>query len=202
MKVAVVGEGLTEYSCLPTVAGKLGNTVIRNVHFRGSNAGFDWEQLFRKKISPLVCAVAAASPDKIVVVLDRENRDECPAELAALGLSVILEECGHCLEGSEVSVVVADREFETMVFADYGVIDTLPILEAPVSHEFPATTDSRGVVSWLKGRFKAGNSYDKPQDGKFLAQRMDLASPDVLARCRGLRKLVKELTPPPVIGNE
>ena len=99
MRVAVVGEGLTEYHSLPTLAGRLGNDVIRRVHFRGSNAGFDWDQLFRKKIVPLVNAVATACPDKIVVVLDREDREDCPGDLAKRGLAIILEDCSYCLGG-------------------------------------------------------------------------------------------------------
>src|SRR5258708_8316620 len=88
MRVAVVGEGLTEYHSVPTLAGRLGNDVIRQVHFRGSNAGFDWDQLFRKKIVPLVNAVATASPDKIVIVLDNEQRADCPSNLAQRGLAI------------------------------------------------------------------------------------------------------------------
>ncbi len=167
-----------------------------HVHFRGSNAGFDWDQLFRKKIAPLVTAVATSGPDKIVVVLDREDRADCPGHLAKRGLAVILKECGHCLGQCSVAVIVANREFETVLFADYAAVDSLEILKRPVSDAFPATTDSQNVLSWLKGHFRSGHSYDKPRDGKSLAQRINLTDPAVQNRSRALRKLIKELTPP------
>jgi hypothetical protein len=196
LRIAVVGEGLTEYHCVPTVAGRLGNDVIRQVHFRGSNAGFDWDQLFRKRIAPLVTAVATAGPDKIVVVLDREDRTECPGDLAKRGLAIILEECGYCLEECSVAVIVANKEFETILFADYSAVDSLQILKGPVSQTFPATTDAQNVLSWLKGYFRSGHSYDKPRDGKSLAQKINLTDAAVQNRSRALRKLIKELTPP------
>jgi hypothetical protein len=197
LKVAVVGEGLTEYNCVPTLAGRLGNNIIRHVHFRGSNAGFEWDQLFRKRIAPLVNAVAASSPDKIAVVLDREDREDCPGDLAQRGLAIIQAECRHCLGNCIVAVVVSNREFETMLFADYAAVDGLESLTGPISQTFASSTDSENVVGWLKGNFKPGHSYDKPRDGKILAQRMELDNPAVLARSRCLRKLIKELTPPP-----
>ncbi len=199
MRVAVVGEGLTEYHSVPTLAGRLGNDVIRHVHFRGSNAGFDWDQLFRKKIVPLVNAVATACPDKIVVVLDREDRDDCPGDLAKRGLAIILKDCGYCLGACAVGVIVANREFETIVFADYAVVDNLGCLKGPISQTFAVSTDSQNVLGWLKGHLKPGHSYDRPRDGKILAQKMDLSSPVVLNRSRALRKLIKELSPPPEI---
>ncbi len=201
MRIAVVGEGLTEYHCVPTLAGKLGNTVIRQVHFRGSNAGFDWDQLFRKKIVPLVNAVATASPDKIVVVLDREDRADCPSDLAHRGLSIIQQDCGHYLGECTVTVIVSNREFEAILFADYAAVDSLGVLKGTVSPGFPDSTDSQNVVGWLNGHFKPGYSYDKPREGKSLAQKMNLSDEAVLARNRALRKLVKELTPPqPIVA--
>lgn len=197
MKIAVVGEGLTEYHCVPTFAGRLGNDVIRHVHFRGANAGFDWDQLFRKKIVPLVNAVAAACPDKIIVVLDREDRGDCPGDLANRGLAIILSDCGYYLGQCGVAVIVANKEFETILFADYAAVDTLGILKEPISQTFPASTDSQNVLSWLNGHYEPGHSYDKPRDGKHLAQKIDLNNPVVLNRSRGLRKLIKELSPAP-----
>jgi len=96
-------------------------------------------------------------------------------------------------------VVVANREFETIVFADYAVVDNLGCLKGPISQTFAVSTDSQNVLGWLKGHLKPGHSYDRPRDGKILAQKMDLSSPVVLNRSRALRKLIKELSPPPEI---
>jgi hypothetical protein len=194
VKVAVIGEGLTEYACLPTIAGRLNNVVVKHVHFRGCNAGIDWRLLFERRVVPLVIAVSFTEPEKIVVVLDREDRAECPSVLALQGLEVIQQSCSHRLAGCSVSVVVSNREFETMLFADYEAVVRLPFVTGVASRHFPASTDCQNVLSWIRGFCKPGYSYDKPRDGKFLAQRINLQSPEVLARSRALRKLVKELT--------
>lgn len=195
MRIAVIGEGLTEFYCVPTIAGRLSNVTIKQFQFGGSNAGLDWSQLFRRKIVKFVKIAALSAPDKILIVLDRENRDECAGVLASQGTRIILEECGYCIGSATISVIVSNREFESLLFADYQAVDSLKILDRPVSVAFPEHSDECDVVGWLRGAFKPGNNYDKVRDGKFLAQNMRLDS-NVLIRSRSACKLVKELTDP------
>jgi hypothetical protein len=194
VKVTIIGEGLTEYYCVPTLAGRLNNVVLRCFQFGGSNEGVDWDVLFHKRIVKFVKIAALSEPDKILVVLDRENRDTCPAELSAKGNEIILKECGYCLGTSTVSVVVSNRKFESLLFCDYEAVDSLGILNGPVSVGFPPSTDERNVISWLHGSYKPGYNYDKVRDGKHLAQTLRLTDNVVLARSRSMTKLVKELS--------
>jgi hypothetical protein len=193
VKIAIIGEGLTEYHCVPTLAGRLDNIVVRRYQFGGSNAGIDWSLLFHKKIIKFVRIAALSAPDKILVVLDREDRDACPADLAAAGRQIILKECGYCLGDASISVVVSNREFESLLFCDYEAVDSLRILKGPLSPSFPSVSDEKDVVGWLHGGFKPGYNYDKLRDGKYLAQTMRLDDDAVLAHSRSARKLVKEL---------
>jgi hypothetical protein len=122
-----------------------------------------------------------------------EGRNDCCGELADQGLKIIHEECEHCLGGTQVAVVVSNRAFECLLFADYAAVDKLEILKKNVSQDFPDTTDERNVISWLQGAFKPGYNYDKKRDGKYLAKSMNLSDLAVIARNRSLRKLLKEL---------
>jgi|SRR5579862_5288916 len=197
MRLAIVGEGQTEYSCLPKLAGRLGNDVVGRARTITVSSDFDWELFFEKRVAPLVLLMLGKRPEKIIVVLDREDRQECPAELARVGLRILVRDCGYCLNGCALAVVISDRKFESMLFADYAVVDTLPILARPISQDFPATTDRHSVISWLSPALVDGCSYDKVQHGAFLAQRLDVESPSVRARSRSLQKLIKELSPAP-----
>lgn len=195
MRIALIGEGQTEYFCLPKLAGRLGSDVVRRARTVTVSSDFDWPLFFEKRVVPLVFGMLDSNPDKIVVVLDREDRDECPPDLAKVGLAILQKHCGYCLGHCEVSVVISNRKFESLLFADYAAVDRLPILKQPVSHTFPETTDGRGVVQWIKPGLENGCAYDKVQHGCFLAQSMDVASEQVRQRSRSLRKLIKELTP-------
>lgn len=195
MKVALIGEGQTEYTCLPKLAGRLGNAVVGRARTLTVSSNYDWCQFFEKRVVPLVLAMLQNCPEKIVIVLDREDRDGCPPELAAQGLEVLTKHCGYCLGGCALSIVISNRKFESMLFADYSAVDELPILTQPISQNFPDTTDDRSVTSWLNPALGDGCVYDKVQHGAMLAQRIDLANPRVQERSRSLRKLVKELTP-------
>jgi hypothetical protein len=195
VRVAFIGEGHTEFYCLPKIAGRLGNVIVANAWARPVSTDFDWERFFELRVVPLVIAQAIKQPHKIVVVLDREDRDECTPDLARRGLAVILTKCGHCLGNVGVSVVISNRYFECLLFADYTAVDGLKILRGPVSHSFPDHTEGERVLGWLrKGVLRAGCAYHKIRDGMFLAGRVDLLSEAVLARNRSLRKLVSELT--------
>lgn len=192
MKVAIIGEGQTEFYCVPKMAGRLGNVVVGCVWTRTVSTRFDWERFFELRVVPLVLAMLAKRPEKIVVVIDRGDRTDCSPDLAERGLTVIAGRCAHCLGDCSVSVIVSDKRFECLLFADYNRVDQLRILNGPRSHTFPTTTDSQNVLNWIKPALRRGSAYHKIRDGMFLAQGMDLQNPQVQGRNRSLRKLVHE----------
>ena len=194
MKIALIGEGETEFDCLPTMAGRLGNVVVRCGHIGGADEDTEWGSLIERKVAPLVASYSLAQPEKIVVVLDREGRAPCCGNLAAEGVNAIRRRCGYLLGTCGLTLVMSNRRFEALLFSDYDAVDSLPVLRGRVSHQFPEVTDEHNVVSWVHEGLRAGLSYDKRRDGKFLAQRMRLEHPDVLRRNKSLRKLIKELS--------
>lgn len=195
MRVAVIGEGQTEYYCLPTIAGRLGNTVLGQAHIRGSNAGFDWDNLIRTRVAPYVHVMAVRRPDKIVIVLDREEREDCAPELAERAMQIIQAECAHYLGQAAVAVIICDRKFECLLFADYEAVESIGILQQMATAAFPPVTDEVNVPALIKPHLQKGKTFNKHRHGKQLAQRMALHEEKVLDRNRSMRKLVKELTP-------
>jgi hypothetical protein len=190
MKIACIGEGPTEYTCLPTILGRLGHVVVGTLTCNGCPE--NWEQAIRQKVTPRVFGLAEKEPDKVLVVLDREDRSECCPDLARSALNLISEALRLRNVTCSVAVIVADRTFESILFADYENLDRLTILNGPVSHSFGEATDGLKVLSSLKGQLQPGQRYDKVYHGKGLAQRLKLDDANVLARSRPLRKLLKE----------
>src|SRR5260370_42268621 len=89
MRIACVGEGMTEYSCLPTIVSGLGHIVVGNLTCNGCSD--DWEQTIRQKVIPRVFGMAVKNPDKIIVALVRGVRDESSSDLVLIALKLIDE---------------------------------------------------------------------------------------------------------------
>lgn len=192
MLVGCVVEGDTEYYCLPSLLGRLGHTPLRPLITYGSSG--DWETLIRGRVAPRVKALALKSPEKIIVVLDREDRQECPAALAARALEALRQELAG-LKVPPLAIVIADRCFECILFADYEALDSIPVFEGAPSALLGETTDGKNVLSVLKRTLKPGRRYRKSEHGLALARRMNLRSPAVAGRSRALRKLLREAPP-------
>lgn len=79
MTIVCVNEGDTEFACVPKIAGRLGHVIIGNFNVGG--CAQDWDQAFEVQILPYVRTAALKDPDKILVVVDRENRPECSPSL-------------------------------------------------------------------------------------------------------------------------
>lgn len=193
LRIAIIGEGQTEYYCMPKIVGRCGHIVVGKAWIRQVSPNFDWERLFELRVVPLVMAMLTKHPEKIVVILDREDRPECPGDLANRAIAVIRANCGHCLMACAIVVVISDKNFECVLFADYEAVDALPILREKISARFPPHTDGAGVLGWIRHVLKPGCAYHKLRDGMFLAQRLRVDQTAVRARNRSLRKLVHEL---------
>lgn len=191
MLVACVVEGQTEYYCLPPVLAKLGHAVIPPLIMRGSSG--DWAELFRQDVVPRVRALRLKQPNKILVVLDREKRPECPPELARQGLEVINGELAHVGEPCPVAVVVANRHFECVLFADYMAVDNLNIANKSASELFGDCTDGKNVLSILRASSKPNTVYHKTEHGPRLARQLRVDEESVVSKSRCLRKLIKEV---------
>jgi hypothetical protein len=190
VNIAIVSEGETEYFCVPKLVGRQGHVVVSNVHVGG--CAQDWEYVLRSQLTPYVRTAALKQPDKIIVVVDREDREDCCPNLAQVGLDILNQGLAQANLTSNVALVVSDRRFESIVLADYDLVDTLGILQRPVSLDFGATLDGKNPKAILDRALKPGAQYHKVKHGGYLASRMALDE-GVLSRSRSLQKLIKEV---------
>jgi hypothetical protein len=176
------------------MVARLGNIIVGVLECGGCYQ--DWDQTIRFRVIPRVLALAIKSPDKVIVCLDREKHPDCAPELASRALSLIKSALVEANITTNVAVIVADRCFEAILFADYNLLDRLSILSVPVSGRFGQTLDGTFPVTVVNNCTKHGEKYRKVEHGKALAQMMLLENEEVLSRSRSLRKLVKEASPP------
>lgn len=197
MKIGIIAEGDTEYACLPTLVAKNEHVIVGTYNLGGVGDYFPWEALMRKKVYPLLRAFAykqvAGRPDKVIIVIDREKRVDCPPTLAAAGVSIL----GGCLAAENIvmnfSLVVPDPVFECWLLANVRALDESPFFKTKVSTVIGATTDGTHMLKSIKTCLKRGVKWDKVKFGKALAQRLDIRNDTVLGASRSLRKFVKEI---------
>jgi len=191
MRIACIGEGQTEYFCLPTIVGRRGHTVVGNLIVNGCSE--DWELAISSKVIPRVFGMAEKQPDKILITLDRERRPRCSPLLAQSALQLIGDALTAKNMKCSVAIVVADLSFESILFADYSLVDRLAILRTPLSPRLGATLDGKNALAHIADCLLPGKSYDKVVHGRALAQKLRLDEAGVLNRSRSLRKLLKEI---------
>jgi len=201
MKVGVIGEGPTEYRCVPSLVARLNHRVVGVHDLGGIGGSFPWDKAILLRVYPYVRSFAVrgspSRPDKVIVVVDREDRPECCGALAGRGCDLIRAELAK--EGLEIStsIVLANRQFECWLFAQPELLDGSPIFKVRISSLINSETDEKNILSMVNASLKQGRKWDKPGYGKALAQRLELTNPAVLGRSRSLRKFVKELQADP-----
>ncbi len=184
-------EGLTEYRCIPLIADRLGHVTIGVAQIHGSSG--DWPSVITRKVLGPARALALKQPDKLLVVLDKEDRTACTPELVTQALRIISADFRMNGLGCPVSLIVSDRNFECLLFADFELVDTLTIFREPVSQHLGDTTDGKNLAGIIKRCLEPSRKYEKVIHGRGIAKRMRLGEPTVLDRSRVLRKLLKEL---------
>lgn len=191
MKIACVGEGDTEFFCVPKMVGRLGHVVISNANLGGC-AG-DWDYVFSEQVLPYVRTAALKSPDKILIIVDKEKRQDCCPELVGRASAIVANGLAAVNLITPFAIVIADRKFESIVMADYELVDKLPILSRSVSADFGPSLDGKDPKPVVDRALRPGSAYHKVRHGSALASKMRLDNQTVLQRSRALRKLVKEL---------
>jgi hypothetical protein len=149
--------------------------------------------MFSAQILPYVQTAALKHPDKILIVVDREKRPECCPTLVERAARIIADGLQHANMEAAFSIVISDRKFESILMADYELVDRLPIISRSISNDFGASLDDKDPKSIVVRALKPGKAYHKVRHGGALASKMRLGNEMVLSRSRSLRKLVREL---------
>lgn len=187
MRVIAIVEGDGEVAALPVLLRRLRDwrtpdvfpqvlTPIRVQRDRFLNRAEE----FRRHL--LLAAEKCGEDGWILVLLDAD--DDCPAERG----SQILEQARACVPHRRVSVILANREYESWFIAAaeslHGqrgfTFDPTDIIDA----EGP-----RDAKGWIKARM-AGGTYGETTDQPAFSARMDLQR--AFDRSRSFRKLCSE----------
>jgi hypothetical protein len=193
--VACVVEGKTEYFTVPKLVGRLGHAVVLTLKFDGGNNDeCPWESLIDSRVVPRVIGAAEKGPDKILVVIDREGRNDCSPELGEQALQIIHSGLADRNLTARVGIVVCDRRFENLLMADTELVDNFKFLLSRFSDKIGQHSDGKNVVRLFNECCPKTQRYDKLAHGIALARNMAITSQAVQSRSRSLRKLVKELS--------
>lgn len=175
MIVGIVADGKSEVDALPMLFPALkeatGHSFLRpawaQVHPKGT------VQQIAQAVGARLREQEARRADLVILLLDREERADCPGELAL--------QIGHWLRQSRswqcaVDVVIKDRTFENWLIAD------LAALQAQPSRFRPDSAAERSIVRQGADAFPAlvhlkrwtfGSAYRKAEDSVRILEHAD-----------------------------
>lgn len=202
--IGLVVEGESAIGAIPQLLRDSGTRLVRPIKFNGQPEQCN-DDMFREfiqhKIVPPVRAMVLKNVSLIIVILDREHRDQCPGILAQdiKGVIVGIMETQYCYTGSPpISVVCADRKLENWLIADPKGILTHNYIARDLSSVVGSKADGKDAIALLKRAYKPGQYYHKRRDAPRLAYRVRTMQPDVRRRSYSLDKLLRECGVPPL----
>jgi hypothetical protein len=193
MKIGILVDGEAERAGLPMLFEQLraqtGHAIVNPLQ-PAVHPKADPER-FAGACVPKIEILAKKGVDRIVVLVDREDRDDCPTEIAtAIRQSIIRK------TALPVCVVVKDRCFENWLVADAEsfVSSTRFKLEPSVRRAIESgLADGLDALALLK-RNAVKDSYNKVRDGKRILEQSDVGR--MAAGSRSFRRLLRCLGHP------
>ncbi len=196
-EVGLIVEGQTEFAALPKLARLLdGCPPLRPINLRGVGAERPPIGIARLA-APHIIAHQAAGRSRIIFCLDREDRKECPGQLAqavSSALSTELRNRGR--DPSGLAVVVADRSFEAWILADArGLHKGGHFKSAPKFSTFEGHPGKRNHKGLDELAELLGHPYAKTTDGPKLFEALSFPAARNFKRhgSRSLDKLLRTL---------
>lgn len=195
MTLGLVVEGEAEYRALPLLLKAAGATPGGRTAFRGQGVQCSIETLVRSKLLSHTRAQILRRPSKVLVVIDREKRGDCPGAFAQRihkELVAQLQTSYGYTGNPPVSVVCVDRSLENWLIADPEGIGTHAYIERDISKRVGARADGRDAVSIMQWAYGARRYYHKSKDAPHLAAKVRVGRRDVRNRSHSLDKFLRE----------
>jgi hypothetical protein len=178
MKTAVIVEGVGEYKGLPHVIEKLRNRS-KNTHLRPVRIAVSPNSPPAKIARECVKAMKVASAlgaTRAVLLIDREQVQRCPGEIASELEAEIERQYGSSLP---VSVVIKDRSFENWLIADLQALRSQParysIKNSHVGKVEPNKADGCAALKLLNSA-ALKDPFHKIDDAARICERMDVSA--------------------------
>lgn len=194
MSVGLVVEGQADYGAVPLLLGRAGVAAGLPIVFRGQGLECPISTLVQKKLLSPTRAQLVRGHSKVLVIIDRETRTDCPPGLARAVEAELVRQLRAAYgypRRPPVSVVCPDRTLENWLIADPEGIGTHVYMEKDIRRRVGSNADGRdavAIVQWAYG----SRRYHKARDAPALAARVRVERADVRQRSRSLRKLLRE----------
>jgi Domain of unknown function (DUF4276) len=192
MKIGLLVDGRAEYSALPHLLERIvsPHTILRNPLLCDIQPFASPAQIAHvaSKSFPILLHRGA---DRILILIDKETRQDCTGELAA---AVEKEARARADSGVEVRVVLKVKMFENWFVADpealRGISGRFEKVERIAKQVTPNRADAVDALGLLKTCSK-DRTFDKVRDGVAICKVLDPTR--AAAGSRSFRKLLKEL---------
>lgn len=196
MRIGLIVDGQAEYRSLPFLLERLETphtfvgTLFSNMHPHAPIP-----QIVRA-MNGSVRVLAGRNADVIIVLLDREDRDDCPGQWASQVAQAL--NAGYGIHELLIfKVIIKNSCYENWLIADPTALEAMPrrfrISRADISKIVPNRADVVDAQAILKAAAQ-GNAYSKVEDARRI---MALADPlRMAANSRSFRKLMREVEHP------
>ncbi len=188
MRLGFVVDGRSEFSSLPIVLDKVRGSApvtLLNPLLADIQPYAPIGHAIRV-CRPALVQLAARRVDEIVVLVYREERAECPGELAE-DLRIGLQRCTSV----SVAVVIKDRKFENWLVADPDALAAqharCVLSQADRARIEPNKADSADAEAILRRTVRG--EYDKVADSKRILSEADLLR--MAANSRSFRRMIR-----------
>lgn len=199
MKIGILVEGDSEYYALPRLLGRI--PTSDDLRLRPQKCSV------HPLAPPGQIALRAArdarmltdrGAEHIVILLDLETRNVCPAEFAAELAAQVHASLVQSSASSRVSVVMKVRTFENWLISDPQAISANPGLFDPpqrfARHVSPDKADNVDALQLLQQWSRVRGAYEKVKGAAALCEKLD---PERAARnSRSFRRLLRVLGNP------
>jgi len=190
VNIAIITEGVSEYRSIPLLYPQLnrrsGNRIVATMRVNVSPLAPD--KVIAHKCAPLLVAAKAKSAERVVVLLDREQRDECAGDIASsLEFAISARSPGPI-----ICVVLKDRTYENWLLADVDALAAQPgrfrLTQGLVKAVQPDRADSCTGIQLL-GKAAIKVPYSKVEDSVRICRKMDLGRAS--QHSRSLRRFLR-----------
>ena len=190
MRVGFIVDGEAEFRSLQHIYPRMGVTDVLLAPLKSDIQPLAPLPRIAASIRVPLRVMRSRGADLVIVLIDRENRDDCPGTFAAT-LRTLLS--GYC-PAPKVEVVIKDRRFENWLVADPDVFQHLRgrfrFEAGHRSQVEPNKADSIDAFQLLK-RIVKHHDYSKVKDA---VQIFTYAEPERMARnSRSFRRLMRVL---------
>lgn len=196
MKIGVVVDGQGEFRALPSLFPKIGSPHTLLAPLYGDMQPFAPIPQIVGVVKSKLPILRARGAQRVLVLLDRENRNVCPGAWATQLADALNQDCGQ-LGIDKFIVVVKNSCFENWLVADPEAFTRMPrrfsLSAGALASISPNKADNIDAQRLLKAAAQGG-TYSKTTDAVRILAAAEPAR--MAANSRSFRKLLRELEHP------